>query len=257
MAGPLLLSLDTATASCCVALTTGTIAAGRVLGAITLTGAGGCSRRLLAAIDSLMAETGTSWGDIDGIGVGLGPGSFTGLRIGMATGKGLAVAAGVGLHGVSTLDSLAAACPSERLVVSVLDARRRQVYTARYRHQPFQVPGLAGLAGSPELPGWLRRLGEPEALSPEDCAAALAEPVLLVGDGALLYAELFAARLGENFALAAAPCHQPSAVWLGMLAAEQLLAGEALDLQQGVPLYIRRADATLPGKGPVGAHSCP
>jgi tRNA threonylcarbamoyladenosine biosynthesis protein TsaB len=235
MPSPLILALDTATASCGVALTAGTANAGRVLGTLSLNGPGGCSRRVLKAIEYLLDEAGVGWSDIEGIGVSLGPGSFTGLRIGMAIAKGLAMATGVSLHGVSTLDTLAMGCPSEGLVCALLDARRQEVYGAFYRNSGRGV---------------LKRLSEPRAWSPVACAEAIAEPAVLVGDGAVLYAELFSARLGSHFQLAPTPLHQPSPAWLGLLAAEQLRQGVALDLATAVPLYIRRADAALPRKSP-------
>ena len=102
---PLILSMDTATPCSTVALTCGTRDDGIVLASLGLTGKVTHSRRLFTALDYIMKETGVDWPSIGGIGVSLGPGSFTGLRIGMATAKGLAAAAGKALLGVSTLDS--------------------------------------------------------------------------------------------------------------------------------------------------------
>ena len=102
---PLILALDTSTACCTLALTSGTITQGGVLASLCLNGGMTHSRRLLTAIDWLFSETEVDWSMIDGLAVGLGPGSFTGLRIGLATAKGLAVTAGklMGMIGESVL----------------------------------------------------------------------------------------------------------------------------------------------------------
>ena len=130
---PLILSMDTATPCSAVALTFGTRREGMVLASLSLTGNVTHSRRIFRAIDYLLKEAAVDWPSIAGIGVCLGPGSFTGLRIGMATAKGLAAAAGKVLLGVSTLDALAAKCITPRLICTVLDARKKQVYSAFFR----------------------------------------------------------------------------------------------------------------------------
>lgn len=227
---PLILALDTATPCSCVALTRGDRGDGRVIASLSLSGSVSHSRRLLGAVDYLLRETGTEWPDIDGICVGLGPGSFTGLRIGMATAKGLAEAAEKPLLGVSTLDAIASRCVADQLICSVLDARKKEVYTAQYR---CDADGLS------------TRVSDMVVVSPEECAAAIDEPVLMVGDGALQYSEQFRSLLGEKLTFAPAQLHHVSAESLGMLAAEQLCRGDKLDLVECAPLYIRRSDAEL------------
>lgn len=227
---PLILSIDTATPCSSVALTLGTRQDGRVIAAFSLTGKVTHSRRLLSVIDLLMAETARTWQDIDGIAISLGPGSFTGLRIGMATAKGLAAAAGKVLVGISTLDALASKCVSDKLICAVLDARKKEVYAAFYR------VGDDGL---------VTRVSDQAVLPPEDLAAQVMEPVVMVGDGASAYGELFRSLLGERVVLAPAQLHEPSAASLGLLAGEKLLRGELLDLAEGVPTYIRSSDAEL------------
>jgi tRNA threonylcarbamoyladenosine biosynthesis protein TsaB len=229
---PLILSLDTSTPCSSVALTAGTRKNGEVVATLSLTGKVTHSRRLLSAIDWLMQESGVSWPDIVGIGVSLGPGSFTGLRIGMATAKGLAASAGKVLLGVSTLDSLAAKCLTERLICSLLDARKKEVYAAFYR---CNKEGLT------------ERVSEPIVLTPAALAEAIHEPVLLVGDGARVYGDLLRSMLQGKGLIAIAPAglHEPSAVSLGMLAGELLEKGLFLDLAEGVPMYVRSSDAEL------------
>lgn len=227
---PFILSIDTATPCSAVALTCGTRKEGRVVASLSLTGAVTHSRRLLAAIDYIMQKAEIDWSSIAGIGVSLGPGSFTGLRIGMATAKGLAAAAGKMLFGVSTLDSLAAKCVTSRLICTVLDARKKEVYTAFYRCN---------------ADGFAERISDITVVAPEKLVAAVSEPVFMVGDGAMVYGEVFRHLLGKNVIFAPSQLHEPSASSLGMLAGEMLEAGEQLDLAEAVPLYIRSSDAEL------------
>ncbi len=227
---PLILSMDTATPCSAVALTFGTRRDGRVLASLSLTGKVTHSRRLFTAIDYLMKEAEIDWSSIAGIGVSLGPGSFTGLRIGMATAKGLAAAAGKVLLGVSTLDSLAAKCVSSRLVCSVLDARKKEVYSAFYR---CNDKGLS------------ERVSDMTVLAPEKLAAFINEPVIMVGDGAMVYGEMFKNLLGDKVIFAPSQLHEPSAASLGLLAGEMFLSGEHLDVDNAVPVYIRSSDAEL------------
>ena len=227
---PLILSIDTSTPCSSVALTAGTRKNGEVVASLCLTGKVTHSRRLLAAIDWIMQESGVAWPAMDGIAVSLGPGSFTGLRIGMATAKGLAAAAEKVLLGVSTLDSLAAKCVTNRLICSLLDARKKEVYAAFYR---CKNDGLS------------ERIGDPVVLTPADLAASIHEPVLLVGDGVRAYGEVLQAILQEKCMIAPAALHEPSAASLGMLAGELLEKGRILDVAEGVPMYVRSSDAEL------------
>jgi tRNA threonylcarbamoyladenosine biosynthesis protein TsaB len=227
---PLILSLDTSSPCSSVALTKGTRQNGEVIAALSLTGKVSHSRRLLSAIDVIMQSSGVGWQDLCGIGVSLGPGSFTGLRIGMATAKGLAAAAGKVLLGVLTLDSLAAKCVTERLICSVVDARKKEVYAAFYRC---------------DRQGWSKRMGEPVVLSPADLAALIDQPVLLIGDGARIYRDVWHALLPDTALIAPAGLHEPSATSLGLLAGEMFGRGDFLDLGDGAPVYVRSSDAEL------------
>jgi tRNA threonylcarbamoyladenosine biosynthesis protein TsaB len=230
---PLILAIDTASSCSSVALTrgaAGALAGGTVIASLSLNSSVTHSRRLLGAIDWLMAETATSWQAVQGLAVSLGPGSFTGLRIGMATVKGLAMATGKPLLGVSTLDALALNCPGERLICAVLDARKKEVYSCFYRL---------------DLDGIPRRAGAIRVLSPERLAAEISQPVLFVGDAVLAYGDLWRAALADRFASAPVALHYPSASALGLLAGEMLRDNQCLDLAGAVPLYVRASDAEL------------
>ncbi|MDK9709287.1 MAG: tRNA (adenosine(37)-N6)-threonylcarbamoyltransferase complex dimerization subunit type 1 TsaB [Desulforhopalus sp.] len=222
--------MDTSTPCSSVALTAGTRQRGEVVAALSITGTLTHSRRLLGAIDWIMTEAGINWQDITGIGVSLGPGSFTGLRIGMATAKGLAAAADKVLLGVSTLDSLAAKCVTNRLICSLLDARKQEVYAAFYRCNQR---------------GLTERVCEPVVVPPAKLAASIDEPVVLVGNGARIYRDVWQTTLCEKVQFAPAGLHEPSATSLGFLAGELLEKGQLLDLAEGTPLYVRSSDAEL------------
>lgn len=132
--------------------------------------------RLMPLIIELLDRSGTDWAGLDRIAVGVGPGTFTGLRIGLATAHALARARSIPLIGVSTLRSLVMnAEDRDRTTVAVLDARRREVFAA----------------------AWDRRTGEPliepAAMAPDRLGAILAQhgpPVLAVGDGAVKFREV-------------------------------------------------------------------
>ncbi len=228
--GPLILALDTSTACCTLAITCGTAIRGEILASVSLNSRVRHSRRLLTAIDWMLSETGVDWQMIKGIAIGLGPGSFTGLRIGMATAKGLAATAEKPLFGIPTLDALACHCMTERLICAVLDARKKQVYVAFYR------PAESSLA---------ERVGAIRVVDPEALISEIKEPVMMVGDGVPVYRELWKKGLGERVVFAPPVLQYPSAAAVGLLGGLELAGDRALDLASAVPLYIRASDAEL------------
>lgn len=227
---PLILSIDTASSCSSVALTRGCGLDGQVIASLSLNSTVTHSRRLLKAIDWLLVETETQWSAVTGLAVSLGPGSFTGLRIGMATIKGLAAALDKPLLGVSTLDALALNCSGEQLICAVLDARKKEVYTCFYRHDDQGIP---------------RRAGEIRVISPLRLAADIEQPVLFVGDAVMIYGDLWREVLGGRFVSAPRTLHYPGAAALGLLAGEKLQSGQHLELAAATPLYVRASDAEL------------
>jgi len=225
-----ILAIDTSTPVASVAITSGTLADGSVPAVFSWRGAVSHSSRLLTVVETVMAEAKISFEQLAGFAVGLGPGSFTGLRIAMATAKGLATATGLPLYGVSSLDVLAATVASERQVCAVLDARKQEIYVGRYRLIPGQPP---------------ERLGEIAAIKPEAINALIDVPSLFVGDVVLVYDALWRRQLGDLYQVAPACCHFPSAAALGLLAGELRNQGAALPLSTAAPLYVRASDAEL------------
>lgn len=227
---PLLLSMDTATVCSTVALTRGTMNEGSVVASVSFASQVTHSRRLITTIDWLLKGSQVDWQQIDGIGVGLGPGSFTGLRIGMATAKGLATAANKPLIGIGTLDSIGINCRSSRLICVVLDARKKQVYSCFYRSDERGV---------------VQRIGEVRALSPQKLAECIDQPTLIVGDGINVYKELWQDQLGDLVQFGPSTLLYPSASVIGHLACEKLLKDDVGDGRELVPLYVRSSDAEL------------
>ena len=225
---PVLLAVETATMCGSIAL----VADGECIGEYSLQSNLTHSRRLLAGIDWLMTEAGLDWDSIDGLAVSLGPGSFTGLRIGLSTVKGLAMAAGKPLLGVGTLDGLAAqiSWPGD-LICPVLDARKKEIYTALYRWD--------------EAAGYCRRLGEYMAVKPAALCGMIQEPVVLVGDGVRIYGDFFRENLAGRVTILPAGIYYPRAAAIGMLAVDKWHEQDFLDPAEVVPIYVRQSEAEI------------
>ena len=179
---------------------------------------------LVPAIEYLCRTSSVALSEIDVIGVDVGPGLFTGLRVGLATAKSMAFALDVPMVAATSLEVLARSAElSSQPVVAVVDARRGEVF-----HQVF-------VAGAP--------MTEPAVCTPAELvdilvAGGFDEPVI-VGDGAARYADLFGhtlpgTRFGSSF---------PSAVTVGEVAVARASAGEAIAEHLIVPMYLRRPDA--------------
>ncbi|MGW1146215.1 tRNA (adenosine(37)-N6)-threonylcarbamoyltransferase complex dimerization subunit type 1 TsaB [Streptomyces sp. NPDC002454] len=207
----LLLALDTATPAVTVALHDGD----RVLASAGRVDARRHGELLLPTVDRVLADAGTDLAAVTAIVVGTGPGPYTGLRVGLMTADTLGLALGVPVHGVCTLDGLARASGLDGPFAVATDARRKEVYWARYADPRTRTSG-------------------PAVDRPADIAGELAG-LPVVGAGALLYPDAFPdARDPEHVAAAA----------LAEVAAERLAAG--LPLDEPRPRYLRRPDAQVP-----------
>ncbi len=181
------------------------------------------SERLLPAIDRVLDDAGWRSVDVEGLAVAVGPGSFTGLRIGLATVKGLALALGVPVAAVPTLDAMAASLPHAALpVCPVLDARKGEVYCCLYRWDG----------------GAMRREWDYLAIPPGVLAARLSEPVIVVGDGATSVPS-------PHARLAPPPRRLPSPATVAWLGHARLVAGDTVPAAALVPLYLRPSEAEL------------
>jgi tRNA threonylcarbamoyladenosine biosynthesis protein TsaB len=183
----------------------------------------GHAAQLLPLARALLDRAGLAFADLDRIGVGVGPGTFTGLRIGVATGRALAQGLGAEVAAVSTLEALAvAARDGAHAVLAVLDARRGEAFAAGW--EAAGAPLLAPVAWPPE------RLGEALATGPG--------PWLAVGDGAVRFREALETA-GATVPDDASPLHRVDAGALCRLAAE----GPPVQRDGLVPHYVRAPDA--------------
>ena len=149
MTAPLVLGFDTSAAHCAAAVLSGD----RVLAARHEDMAKGQAERLLGLLQDVLAETGHDWQDLTAIGVGIGPGNFTGIRIGVSAARGLALALGVPAVGVSTLEALA--LDTAGPVLALADARRGSLYAQRFGDDPLPPR----MVGADALPPALRQEG--------------------------------------------------------------------------------------------------
>jgi len=194
------------------------------------------SEILLPLIDQVMKENQCDWDQITALAVTVGPGSFTGLRIGMATVKGLSLATKLPIAAIPTLDVLAHnLAGSHALVATVLDARRQEVYYSCYDVQGAVPRNMLPIV----------------ACSPQQAALEIAallettgrERVIIVGDGAYTYRDYFVDFFKERLMLVGPHLMFPRAAALGSLAWQ---AVDAQTLESGLtvkPLYIRLSEA--------------
>lgn len=185
------------------------------------------SARIVPEIEEILKAAGVAWADIGGLACATGPGSFTGLRVALSALKGIALARGLPLAGVSTLEAMAAGVPfSSHAIVPILDARKSEIYGAA-----FDGPSrLVEETVSPPEP-FLARV------------AALARPVVVTGDGARVYAELVRKLLPDARTLDGSAA-LPRAGNVAKLAAPALLRGGAeVEAAAIVPTYLRRPEA--------------
>jgi len=226
----LIIAFDTSTPCCSIAITLGGLFDGRIIASLSLDTGVTHSRRLLSSIDYLLRESSLSLEDISAISLGLGPGSFTGLRIGMATAKGLAHGTGKPLIGISSLDAIAASLSTEELICVLLDARKNEVYSCFYRCDER---------------GQARSCSVPSVMSAARLAEQIEEPVVMAGDGVTVYSDVLKGVLGEKMKSVSALHRYPSAAAIGFLARYNYEEKLFLDLEKGVPTYIRDSDAEL------------
>jgi tRNA threonylcarbamoyladenosine biosynthesis protein TsaB len=201
------------------------------------------SETLMPMVDQVLSQCEKRLEEVTALAVTLGPGSFTGLRIGLAAVKGLSLAASIPVVGVSTLDVMAHNFAfSNALVCPLLDARKQEVYTAFYDVRQA-------------MPS---KLGEEIACSPSDfvgrarrvCEESRFEKIILLGDGVYPYQSDFTEQLGEQAMLAPSHLMLPRAAALADLAAVRAAKADFDDGMALRPVYIRLSEAEYRlGKG--------
>ena len=188
------------------------------------------SQTLMVMAENLLAQCGKTPQDVTDVAVAAGPGSFTGVRIGVAAAKGFAWGRQLPCWGVSTLEAMAEAVGIyQGYVCPVMDARRSQVYNALFQAQE----------------GRLLRTAQDRAISLEELGEELAQlngPIFLVGDGSRLTYQTLSSRLPNLILPPEHRMHQ-RAVGCGLVAARRIATGETADAAQLVPNYLRLSQA--------------
>ena len=183
---------------------------------------------IVGLVDETLAAAGVAVGRLDAVAVSAGPGSFTGLRIGLSTAKGLAYAIGAHLVAVPTLEALArAAGPRPGTVCAVLDARRGEVYAACYRWRGEAV----------------ERVAVEQVIAPAELDRMVKPPCTFVGDGVEAYAEVLRERFGEGATLLSLAAVPPSGSMVARIAWERIRAGVDTCLASVEPYYVRPSEA--------------
>jgi tRNA threonylcarbamoyladenosine biosynthesis protein TsaB len=233
------LGLDTSTSIASLALIAGGKVAASLEQPVTSHGAA-----LPSAVDELLRAAGLSIPDIGAIAVGTGPGSFTGLRIGISYAKGIAMASGCALVGVPGFDAMALAAlernniPEGRLVCVVVDARKGEVYAALYR----------------VVADGLKKLSEEVVIALEHLASRTTEDVMFVGDERAKDAAALVESRGHWVAVFESQNLDLRGVCVAALGAARFARGETDRAASLEPLYIRTPEATFKptSKNPAG-----
>ncbi|PSJ88175.1 tRNA (adenosine(37)-N6)-threonylcarbamoyltransferase complex dimerization subunit type 1 TsaB [Aeromonas veronii] len=216
-----ILAVDTATEACSAALLVGDKLFSRWEEAPR-----DHTRKILPMVQAVLEDAGISLSDLDAIAFGRGPGSFTGVRIGISVAQGLAFGAGVPLIGISTLAAMAQGAyrlDGAEQVLTAIDARMNEVYFGRYE----LIDGRMQLVGDEVV-------SDPAALV--DVRGKLAGPVTCVGTGFETYGETLSGLADE---LAVSQVRFPAAEDMLPLARAAWLAGEAVPVEQATPVYLR------------------
>ena len=199
------------------------------------------SERILAAVEHVLREAGCAIQDLHGWAITLGPGSFTGVRIGVSTVKGLAYATGKPVAGIPTLDGLAAqVSPTPYLICPILDARKQEVYTAFYRY---------GETGLPERQSVYR------AVTPQTLIMEVTEKTIFIGDGVKTYAGFLLNRLSPLALFPLPTLHLLRGSTVARLGLQSLRKNESLDLSTLSPTYVRPSEAEMKWQGRPSAKS--
>ena len=213
-----ILAIDTSTDICSVAV----LKDGEVIEETSQRVKTGHSGTILNLIDDVLKSSGLRKKDINLIATGLGPGSFTGIRIGIATAKGLAAALNCEVKGICTLDAVAANAPeTDKHIMPVLDARKGEIFCALYDKDRHRISHRVNI-------------------EPSQVIDIITRPTLFIGNAIALYDEVFRNSLGSLYQAAATDLWYPKASVIGKLALDLSFAVNDIN-----PVYIRASDATL------------
>jgi tRNA threonylcarbamoyladenosine biosynthesis protein TsaB len=224
-----ILGIDTATRTASVGLVSDL----GIIGEYTLQVEKVHSKKLMPMIDQLLTAVGMTVGDVSGLAISAGPGSFTGLRIGMAAAKGLAFALDVPIVGVSTLEALVLPhLRSDLWVCGLLDARMGEVYGAVYTQKEGRTITVI----------------KPQAVLLEHLLAELIgseRPVLFCGEGALRFSDQIKMHLGETALFPTDNGHHLRGTSVAIIGRREILDGRTGNMYSLAPGYLRRSQAEI------------
>jgi tRNA threonylcarbamoyladenosine biosynthesis protein TsaB len=225
----IILSIDSSTPVAGIAVSDGK----KLLGEVMINTQNTHSEKLMPMVAQLLHDLQMSIQQIDAVAITCGPGSFTGLRIGMATAKGIVQGGNKKLIAIPTLDTLAQNLNHyPGIICPIMNAQKKQVYTAIYKSTETGM----------------ERLSDYQAIEAETLAEqllTLGETVWFTGDGVDAFADVFRAKLGAQCRLADGNTVLPQAGALAMLAAERAEQEQFDDLYQAELIYIRKSEAEV------------
>ena len=188
------------------------------------------SERLMKELEHALKQAGLSISELDVFGIALGPGSFTGLRIGLSAVKGLSYATGKPIVSVPSLEAFAWNFPySAYPVCTMFDARKKEVYAAVFRWRE----------------GGFERVMDERSIRPSDLVKGFEGPVIFAGEGALLYRDVIVPAMGENALFPPPPQMVPSPSNVACLGLKKALKGDFAEAVTLVPHYIRKSEAEI------------
>jgi len=234
-----ILAIETATPHGSVALVSGS----SVLAEAALPPGRQASETILSAVDDLLRKTRSRPGEVRHVAVSSGPGSFTGLRVGMAAAKGFCFGWRIPMVPVPTLHALASRFPhAGTAICPILDARKKEVYAAVFRWED----------------GTCRRHTPDMAIAPDEIPGILpGGTVFFCGDGAAHFVPLLKGWLGDRAVFSPAGEGMPSAGSVGIFAADLVVAGAVSDLRHAVPVYARPPEAEAKRREGPGSPPTP
>lgn len=227
-----ILAIETSTYSGSIAVSDGE----EILGEFYFNMGPSHSEKLVPSIDWLLSGLKMAKSELDGIAVSLGPGSFTALRVGISTAKGIAYSLGIPLSGASSLELLAMNLPFSRYqICPLIDARKAEYFAALFRSDD----------------GRIERITEDRAYSPTGLTEVIKEKTVFVGEGALLYKDFLEDNQVRQELAVFCPryLNYPRASSLALYGAGRLEKGLTEDLLGLAPHYLRKSDAELSTKG--------
>jgi tRNA threonylcarbamoyladenosine biosynthesis protein TsaB len=221
------LAIDTSSHQGSVALTDGDCLVGEYL----FSGGREYSEKLLVMIDRLLSDAATTMDQIQVVAVSSGPGSFTGLRVGISTAQGLALSREKVLIGIPTLEVVASQAYGYGMqICPMIDSRREEVYTAFFKYTEQ---------------GALLKVVDETVIKPAQWLVHCTEPTVFLGSGALLYQGIITAVRKNDALILPAVCGIPRAASVAQLALQRFLEGQRNELESFSPVYIRPPDAEI------------